>query len=195
MKKNTALFKLALIGGAFLAMSNAYANDDYDNVCTNVPEKIKYYGGQVGCVVYHNGRFSNISRYIAPQLSPTARLSNGTSSCTVGLPLHHVEDGPNTVPVCSLQPRQPFVQVALHNYFCRDGQFHGEAYWPQNAGESYELQISLAGSDFEPVSTQFAISDYFVPIALRLRATKNGQVGSWSYVRHNVNCRGGEIEP
>lgn len=191
MKKNTALFKLALVGGALLAMTNSYANDDYDSVCTTEIVKVKYYGGDASCSVVQNGRRVTIKQFVAPQLPSTAHLSNGSASCTANLPLHHVEQ--SSVPVCSLQARQPFLAVKLNRFACKDGEFSADVVWQQSADETYELEASIADGPFEPLAVpQITTSEQYVAIAVRLRATKNGQIGSWSYVRHNVNCRGGK---
>lgn len=188
----------------FSTYSFAYAQvpgDDYEQTCTSPSSAtVPFYGGAASCSFsLFGGGIMYVGDVFPPQRSSTVIISRIQGTCLATL--RFVGYGTVTVaPVCSPPtPKQPFVTVAAQNSVCIAGAMNGSIVWSAQPGDSYELEWASAspGSAYVPYSggsnpgVGYAI---YSPIGVpnthnfRLRTTRNGVTGSWSYTAASNTC-------
>ncbi len=181
--------------------------DDYQNVCTTTysTTSIIRYGGIASCLAYGglNGQqFLQLTEYVLPQTSPTRYLFGfapigGLVSCTANVPYYDTLTTSTPTTTCGLQPRAPFITLSAYADDCVESPVTllGELYWSYQSGDVYELEARFRDAvPFTPFWSGSISAPYFYlpfeyarsrPVEYRLRTTRGGTTGSWSYIAPN----------
>lgn len=189
------------------ASAQERAGDDYQNVCTTTysTTNIIRYGGIASCLAYGglNGQqFLQLTEYVFPQTSTTRYLfgvapTGELLSCTANVPYYDTLTTTTPTTTCSMQPRAPFITLSAYADDCVDSPVTllGELYWSYQPGDTYEVQARFRDSiPFTPFWSGSISAPFFYlpfeyarsrPVEYRLRTTRTGTSGSWSYIAPN----------
>ena len=189
------------------ASAQEKAGDDYQNTCTttySTTNTIRY-GGIASCLAYGglNGlQYLQLTQFVAPQSSKTIFLTGIAPtgqllSCTANVPYYDTLTTTTPTTTCSVQPRAPFIALSAYTDDCVDSPVTllGELYWSYQSGDTYEVQARFRDAiPFTPFWSGSISAPFFYlpfeyarsrPVEYRLRTTRNGTSGSWSYIAPN----------
>ncbi len=185
------------------ASAQEKAGDDYQNTCTTTYSTtyITRYGGVASCQAYAGAAagYQWIYEYVPPQTSRTrtiygSAMTGGLLSCQANVPYYDTLTITTPTTTCSLQPRAPFIALSAYTDNCVDSPVTllGELYWSYQPGDTYEVQARfLDAIPFTPFWSGSISAPFFYlpfeyaisrPVEYRLRTTRNGTSGSWSYI-------------
>jgi hypothetical protein len=200
MMSNVRKAALAAVVATVATTANAQEQpgDDYENVCnTTYTTTYTYrYGGLSSCSAYsYNTGFVQLYEWVLPQYSNTRTLygfaqGGGLLSCLAFVPYYDTLTTTTPTTTCSLQPRQPFVALSYYSDYCDESpdRVIGELYWSAQAGDTQQIQWRYSNqTQFNAHwagSASYLEFDFLrsTPIVYRMRTTRNGATGSWSYV-------------